>query len=288
MKGSKMSEIIVEQTWDGVDLELEGGNGDDYNSTATIYYIVSGTNDDVTACKSAYNMAPANFSGVPKKSVSIGTRLSESLWKIEVHYGTQNTSDGSAGKDNDNDNNDDSETTVSFDCGGGTKHLTHSIKQTRVKGTKDAGGAIGWNGKSGSEMEITGIDVPTAQLRETYTRVMKLSRITTGFKRNVAALVGKVNSGGFKGWSAGEVMFLGMSYSCPTKKSTKVTVTFNFAIQPNESNVKIGDKSVSKKGFEYVWALSKTSADGNAPKAEVEAIYVDQVCESASFSALGL
>ncbi|MPM64769.1 hypothetical protein SDC9_111658 [bioreactor metagenome] len=166
--------------------------------------------------------------------------------------------------------------------------MTHSLKQTKAFGTKDAGGAIGWNGKSGSEMEITGVDIPTAQLRETYTRVMRLSRITTGFKRNVAGLVGKVNSGSFKGWSAGEVMFLGMSYSSPAKSSTKVTVTFNFSVQPNESDAKVGGKSVSKKGFEYVWALSKTSAESGVPKAEVEAIYVEQVCEYASFSALGL
>ena len=46
-------------------------------------------------------------------------------------------------------------------------------------------------------------------------------------------------------------MFLGMSYSCPAKKSTKVTVTFNFAIQPNESGVIVGDNIVSKKGYEY-------------------------------------
>ena len=83
-------------------------------------------------------------------------------------------------------------------------------------------------------------------------------------------------------------MFLGVSYSTPAKKASKVTVTFNFAIQPNESNVKIGGHSVSKKGFEYAWAISKSVAAGGAPKIEVEGIYVDQVCEYASFSALGL
>ena len=162
-------------------------------------------------------------------------------------------------------------------------------------GDKDAGGAIGWNGKSGDDCEIAGVDIPTAQLRETYTKQMRISRLTTSYKRSVASLVGKVNSGSFKGWSAGEVMFLGMSYSTPAKKASKVTVTFNFAIQPNESaiqpnesNVKIGGHSVSKKGFEYAWAISKSVAAGGGPKIEVEGIYVDQVCEYASFSALGL
>jgi len=245
-----------------------------------ISYVVFEAADEEAALAAVLGNAPDACHGLLLNSVVIDSRENESTFKVNAVYKPASPFD--------NDDDDDPESTVSFDCGGGTKHMTHSLKQTTVFGTKDAGGAIGWNGKSGSEMEISGVDVPTAQLRETYTRVMKLSRITTGFKRSVAALVGKVNAGSFKGWSAGEVMFLGMSYSSPAKSSKKVTVTFNFSVQPNESNAKVGDKSVSKKGFEYVWALSKTSAESGVPKAEVEAIYVDQVCEYASFSALGL
>ena len=117
---------------------------------------------------------------------------------------------------------------------------------------------------------------------------MRLSRLTTAYKRTVASLVGKVNSSSFKGWSAGEVMFLGMSYSTPASGAEKVVVTYNFAIQPNESGVKIGDRMVSKKGFEYVWAISKTIAANGGPRMQLDGIYVDQVCEYASFSSLGL
>lgn len=252
-------------------------------TSAEIPYIVFEADDEDAALAAVLETAPATLGTVPLSSIEIDSRENDTTYKVNAIYDKEDSDDSSGDSDDDDDSS-----TVSFDCGGGTKHLTHSIKQTRVKGTKDAGGAIGWNGKSGSELQISGVDVPTAQLRETYTRTMKLSRISTSFKRSVAALVGKVNSGSFKGWAAGEVMFLGMSYSCPAKKSTKVTVTFNFAIQPNESSVKVGDTSVSKKGYEYAWALSKTSAESGSPKAEVEAVYVDQVCEYASFSALGL
>ena len=250
-------------------------------TSVEIPYIVFEVSSEEEALTAALAEAPQEYQGLPLDSLEIDTRENDTTFKINATYKAETQS-------SENDDDDDDSSTVSFDCGGGSKHLTHSLKQTKSFGTKDAGGAIGWNGKSGSEMEIAGVDVPTAQLRETYTRTMKLSRISTSFKRNVAALVGKVNSGSFKGWSAGEVMFLGMSYSCPAKSSTKVTVTFNFAIQPNESGTNVGGKSVSKKGFEYVWALSKTSAESGVSKAEVEAIYVDQVCEYASFSALGL
>lgn len=190
-------------------------------------------------------------------------------------------------EDNSSSDSDDQEPTMSFDCGGGTKHLTHSLKQTRKSGTKDAGGAINWNGKTSTECQIAGIDVPTAQLRESYTRYMRPGQLTTSFKRKVAALVGKVNKGKFKGWSAGEVMFLGMSYSGALKGPDKIAVTFNFSIQPNESTTINGQK-ISKNGFEYAWALSQTVEEKGVPKIKTEAIYVEKVCEEASFSGLGL
>ncbi|MBO5694398.1 MAG: hypothetical protein J6S98_03240 [Lentisphaeria bacterium] len=248
-----------------------------------IRYIVFEAADEDTALSAVLGVASKELGELPLDSIEIEERCGEQAFKVNALY--KNEEDSSSDGDDDED---DEEPTISFDCGGGTKHLLYSLDQRRVSGDKDPNGAIGWNGKSGDDCEITGVDIPTAQLRETYTKQIRLSRLSTSYKKKVAALVGKVNSGTFKGWSAGEVMFLGMSYSCPNKKARKATVSFNFAIQPNESKVKVGGKTVSKKGFEYVWAISKTVANNGAPKMQVEGIYVDQVCEYASFSGLGL
>ena len=249
-----------------------------------VQYLVFGVSSEEDALSAVHDKAPAESKGLPLDSIEIDTRETNDTFRVNAIYREEDTTvDDSSGNDDD-----DETPTESFDCGGGTKHLLYSFGQRKVYGDKDAGGAIGWNGKSGDDCEIVGVDVPTAQLRETYTKPMRVSKLTTAFKRKVAALVGKVNSGSFKGWNAGEVLFLGMSYSTPAKKAKKVTVTFNFAIQPNESGVKIAGRSVTKKGFEYVWAISKTVASSGTPKLEVEGIYVDQVCEYASFSGLGL
>ncbi len=248
-----------------------------------VQYLVFGVSTEEDALSAVHDKAPAESKGLPLDSIEIDTRETNDTFRVNAIYREEDTTvDDSSGEE------DDETPTESFDCGGGTKHLLYSFGQRKVYGDKDAGGAIGWNGKSGDDCEIAGVDVPTAQLRETYTKPMKISKLTTAFKRKVAALVGKVNSGSFKGWNAGEVLFLGMSYSTPAKKAKKVTVSFNFAIQPNESGVKIAGRSVTKKGFEYVWAISKTVASSGTPKLEVEGIYVDQVCEYASFSGLGL
>ena len=249
-----------------------------------IRYIVFEAADEDTALTAVLGVAAKELNDLPLDSIEIDERCGDQTFKINALYKTEDTSSSGGGDDD----NDDEDPTISFDCGGGSKHLLYSLAQKKVFGDKDPGGAIGWNGKTGDDCEITGVDIPTAQLRETYTVQMRVSKLSTSYKKKVAALVGKVNSGTFKGWSAGEVMFLGMSYSTPAKKAKKVTVTFNFAIQPNESKVKVGGKSVSKKGFEYVWAISKTVANNGTPKMQVEGIYVDQVCEYASFSSLGL
>jgi len=203
-----------------------------------------------------------------------------------------------------NDNNqyaDDSsegEATMSFDCGGGTKHVVHAMKQVRIvnisgsTAADDAGGGIGWNGKTGSEAEFAGVDVPTADMREVYTKLIPISKLTASYKKSLATLTGKVNNATFKGYEAGEVMFLGMSYTAPVKGQKKVMATYNFRISPNETNVKISGQtySVSKKGWQYAWARSKmvNNANSGTPQVEIDGVYISDVCESADFSVLGL
>lgn len=182
---------------------------------------------------------------------------------------------------------------VSFDCSGGSKHITHAISQKKAypsSGTDDTGGAIGWNGKTGPEMEITGCDIPTGQLRESYTKIFRIGSITTEKKRKWASMVGKVNSSTFKGWQPGEVMFLGCTYNGKAKSSTKVPVQFNFGIQQNESNAKVdGHQCGAKKGFEVIWAMSETEKGTNdIPVAKVKSVYIAEVCEQGNFGELGL
>lgn len=256
-----------------------------------IPYIVFGVDNEGDALgaireeliKDIYDGSDPVYGVLPLERIEIDERCDLTTFKATAVYRRISSSDYYSDSEDDTDD----ESTVSFDCGGGTRHVVHSIEQKRVVGTKDAGGSIGWDGKTDS---ITGVDVPTAQFRESYTINMKLSRFTTRYKKLVGSLVGTVNYTAFKGWDKGEVMFLGMSYSTPEKSRTKVTVTFNFMIQPNEADAKVGDYSIGfVEGFQYVWALHKTTvAEDKAPKVEVEAVYVETVCQYGNFNALGI
>lgn len=285
--------ITVTQAWDAVDLELEQGSGTHSSSAATVHYIVTGTEVDTEACTAAYNAAPEEYCSIPKKSVSISERLTDNTWKIEVKFGSESTSSGGDSGDEDD------EPTVSFDCSAGTKHMTQAIEQTCVYAadgqTKDSASVaaavpIGWNGKDGCESEAAGVDVSIGELRETYTKPMSKSKVTgTSWKRKVAELVGKVNSGSFKGWNSGEVMFLGCSYSAPTKGSKKVNVSFHFAIRLNENKATVAGHSVgSKKGFEYIWALTDDEVRNGERVRKVKKIYKAEVCYTDGFGSLGI
>ena len=84
-------------------------------------------------------------------------------------------------------------------------------------------------------------------------------------------------------------MFLGCSYSAPSKGSKKVSVSFHFAIRLNESKATIAGQSVgSVKGFEYLWALTDDEVKDGARVRKIRKIYKAEVCESDSFSGLGI
>lgn len=278
----------ITQKWEGVDLHLEGGNPKNKKSNATVKYLVRGAVDDLEAINAAFEFAPADFQGIPRQGAELTERLTETTWLIEISYA----------HDSDSDPEDDTseESTLSFDCSGGTRHVTTAIAQECLwhkSGAKfrNAGKYINWNGKTGDDMAVNGVDIPTAQTRETYTKTMKMSALTTRKRLQWANMVGCVNSAAWKGWARGVAMFLGCSFSGSTDSSASVQVSFNFAIQPGEANTSIvpGIK-ISKEGHIYLWTMLNAERDSttNAPKIDVETVWAAQVAPYADFSVFGL
>ena len=258
-----------------------------------IPYTVRGTSELEVALEAVRNTAPVTRNSMVLSEVRLDEILSHDTWRIKAVYTPYE--DGEEEPD------------LNFECSTGSMHITHAISQTKVYGKSDAeiddnvGGMIGWNGKIGDGMEVSGVDVPTASMHETYTKSIDVDDLTTKYRRNIASLVGKVNASSFMGWDAGEVMFLGCSFSAPLKKKRiqtlvdslnrkkKITVSFHFEIHPNERNVRINGHNIGhKNGFEYLWSLNKTETAAGKTKTVLRAVYKAVVAESANFSALGL
>ena len=276
-------ELKVVPAWGSAALQLQNGDFTDSGSSTEMSFFVFGAATEVEAVNAAYTNAPSEYEGIPKTSAEVTERLTEDAWKVNIAYGNS----GSATVATEG-----GEVSVSFDCGGGTRHITNAISQKclwRKEGVpfRDAKNLIGWNGKTGVDAVVSGVDVPFAQPRESYTKTMKIP-LPTKQKRVMASYVGWVNREKWKGWEKGEVMFLGCTYSGIENK--KAQVTFNFAIQVNENNVKIDDEvpPIKKEGHVFIWTQQRTVIKNGEPKIEVIAVYASQIAGYVNFSVFGL
>lgn len=288
--------INVEQKWDAIQYNIKNGNFCNQESTATISYIVSGTNVDAEAMMAAYNFAPGQLkknsgdkAGIPKWNVQISDRLQETIWKIDVGYAwdTQNSEE-----------DDEEMPEMSFEVSGGSTHVTQAYEQeciySSVASQKDSKSEaekvpIGWNGKLGEESEVAGVDVPIGQFSLSFKKIMSYRKATnTAWMRKVAGCYGRINKGRFKGWEPGEVMFNGASYSTPMRGADKVSVIFNFIIRLNEDDVKIGGHNVGNvKGHWYCWAIYDDDPESKGGK-KIKKVYKARVNKQSDFDCLGL
>lgn len=234
-------------------------------------YIVSGTHDELEVIAAVDDYAPVSIDGMRRGSCDVNP-LGGGLWEAVVPYeGIENDSQ------------------YTFETGGGTVHITQSlstIARYAASGetAPDFGGAIGVNGDNISGTDIT---VPVYNFAETHR--IPVGLVTSSYKLALFAATGKTNGSSFKGFSAGEVLFLGASGS--RRGLEEWEISFKFAASPNVTNLNLGTITVSsKKGWEYMWVRFRDEPDGTA-KALVKrpvAAYVERVYESADFSTLGI
>lgn len=258
-----------------------------------VNYIVFDVVDEDAALSAVLNSIPEKLNNLPLDEISINERLEETTFSVVASYSTSGGS--SSDSDDDDDDSDtsadeDIEPTLSFSCTTGTIHLSEAYEQRQILGKKDAKKLIGWNGKTGDDFRVNGVDVAAPKFHESYTKKMLVSQLTTAYRRKIGSMISTVNRYKFKGWEPGEVMFESISFSAPLSKGADaaVEVTFDFAIQLNEENYEFAGKTVSKKGFEYAWAIPATVVNENNLALTSTDAYIARVFKYSDFSLLGL
>lgn len=250
-----------------------------------IPYLVFEAADEDAALAAARSVAASRtVSGMALDEVEVTERVNGTTWKVKAIF-----------KDEDSDDPDDPDeeeetSSFAFDTGGGTMHRNQSLK-TVSKVPNDApdfNGAI----EVDNEGNVNGVDVTMPVLNFTETHTMNGSRVTTSYKKSVAAFTGTVNRSGFRGFSAGEVLFLGASGTKRSKKpNAPWEITFRFAVSPNQSGLQVGKLKVSnKKGWDYLWVRYADKVADNKKNVikEPVAAYVEQVYPDGDFGNLGL
>ncbi|HQL54779.1 MAG TPA: hypothetical protein PLQ87_08720 [Phycisphaerae bacterium] len=250
------------------------------NPSVELRYVIRGTNSDVEARAALLAGSPATYdpwgSGwfyLPRDTVTVQP-VGDLLWEGIVRYGPVPQTEQSV---------------FNFDTGGGTQHITHALATVARyappgKTAPDCKGAIGVTTDSVEGVDIT---VPVYQFSETHYLADTL--VTPAYKATLFGLTGKVNSAGFKGFAAGEVLFLGAAGS--KRGSGDWEITYRFAASPNVTNLTIGDiTGINKKGWEYLWVRYSDSEDTVA-KALVKkpvAVYIEQVYPYGDLGLLGI
>ena len=236
------------------------------NAQSVLYYSVTGTDDDDEALTQLQSTAPATWDGKPVQNWNVRP-LGPSLWLGIVTYALSNF-------------NDTNTNVFSFDTGGGTQHITLPVSGTSI--TKYGGSApdrsiIGWDGTNAQGCDIV---VPVYNWTDTYYK--DDGDVDAAYKSTLYGLTGKVNSDSWKGYAAGEVLFLGAS-GAKRGWYGDWEISFRFAASPNQTGLSFGSISgVAKKGWEYLWE------EHNKDTGALVGVYVAQVYPTGAFSALGL
>jgi hypothetical protein len=145
---------------------------------------------------------------------------------------------------------------------------------------------------------VNGVDivVPAFQFQESYD--VPLSVLTDAYIRKLGELTGTVNKEPFRGFKAGEVLFVGASGSHEwdeQRGNGPGAITFKFVASPSAGDgktllpLKVGDiNNIAKGGHEYLWVRYATVAD--TAKSQITrqpiAVYVNRVYQDGDFSQL--
>ena len=183
----------------------------------------------------------------------------------------------------------------SFDTSGGTAHKTQAESEERY-GTNapNMNKAIGVDGDS-----VAGVDIviPSFQWTETYD--VHNYYVSTSYITGLGSLTGTVNNAAFRGFRAGEVLFVGASGSQEwdsDKGDGPWSLSFKFIQSPNAGDgqtlpgLNIGGvfENIPKKGHEYLWVRYEDDVSDNTLIKKPRHVYVNKVYRDGNFAGLGI
>lgn len=182
------------------------------------------------------------------------------------------------------------QSTMQFEISGSSQKMLCSrrtIASYAAKGKKapNFGGLIGV-----TKDAVEGVDLDVAQSSFSETHHLPASMLTAAFIAFLNRAYGRVNNVPFRGFSAGEVRFLGASGSYKYGDRT-VELTYRFAVSANEDNIYVGDIGpIRKPGWAHAWVRYEDEVDGEAKKLikKPVAVYIEQVFDEMNFAALGV
>lgn len=244
---------------------------------AEIPYLAMGATDEADVRAAALASIPGTYLDMFLEEIAIDRRINASTWSLKAKYSKPTPNQQET-----------PEPEFSFDTTGGTQHITQSLQTVGAYGdTSDIEGAIGYDGKNVNGVDIT---VPVYQFTETIHAAPAL--VTQAYKMTLMELTGTVNNAPFRGFAAGEVLFLGVSSARHgANPDDNWDLSFKFAAAKNKTGISIGSiTGIDKGGWEYLWVQYADDVDA-AAKTLIKkpiAVYVERVYEYGNFALMGI
>lgn len=250
--------------------DVLGGKG----CSATLLYLVDGTDTETTARAALKATAPTTYDGLPVQDYAL-SQEGVDFWAGTVTYGAREPREADHGL-------------TTFDTTGGMQRITVSLDVTE----KSAGAPDIQDGGQGGAINVTpdgdveGLDIRVPQLSFQRTHVFAAADWGgDSYVKTLADMTGTTNDAAFYSFEAGELLFLGASGS--ERNDGTWEVTFGFAAEKNRANFQVGALTVtSKKGHQYLDVKYKPKKVGNFLIHVPQHYYVHTVYEESDFADL--
>lgn len=173
--------------------------------------------------------------------------------------------------------------TFSFDTTGATVNI--KAAKEHIASYPDDGdwhkGAIGVK----ADGDVEGADIIIPALKLTYNFKHPQAIVTESFARTLATVTGRTNSATFRGFQAGELLFLGATGSDGTEAEAEVS--YQFAASENVTDLSIGEiTSIAKKGHELVWISFTDGVESGEAVRKPKRVHVERCYDSFDFSSV--
>lgn len=203
--------------------------------------------------------------------------LGDDAWQVTITYSKDGAEDGTEPL----------KRARSFDTTGGTQHITQAQAERKYGGGPDQQSAIAVDSNG-----VNGVDIVVPQLQWQESYDVPNAYVTSAWIRGVAGVTGTTNAATFRGFEAGEVLFVGCSGSQEwddQKGRGPWSLSFRFVASKNVTGQTIGTISgVEKKGHEYLWVRYEDAEDSNTLLKRPKHVYVNRVYRESDFGLLGI
>lgn len=255
------------------------------NESIERLYTITGTTDDADAEAALLAGSPDTYRDLLRTTYQVKEDIPE-VWRGTVTYTPLNL------LQKEPEELGSSEGEVSYATGSSTARRLHTLET--VASYADNTGAWfptdppdfkGLIGVNKDQVEGVEVGVPAPTYRETH--VLIPSSVTTAYQRTVARMAYTVNNATFKGYAAGEVLFVGAEFHY--RDSERLIATYEFAISENETGITVGDiTDIEKDGHDYLWVLYGDEKDATAEfiVKRPTAVYIERVYKRTDFADL--